>query len=102
MVTFTSAPKAGAQGRNSPARQNGGLPPSRTADFKLHHHPRARSALTLTSHNFILNSCPENDPARLYLPVFPVRSWARRNGGYDARIVWREEADGHSVWAGEC
>src|ERR1019366_3029983 len=36
----------------------------------------APPALTLLSHEFILNVCLKNDPARLYLPAFPVRSLA--------------------------
>src|ERR1700687_2912094 len=35
-----------------------------------HYRP---SALTLFSHEFILDVCRKNDPARLYLPAFPVQ-----------------------------
>src|ERR1019366_7121044 len=36
----------------------------------------ATPALTLLSHEFILDVCLKNVPARLYLPAFPVRSLA--------------------------
>jgi hypothetical protein len=50
------------------------------------------SALTLWFQHFMLDVCPENDPARLYLPVFPVRSWPAEMGAANA-LFWVREGN---------